>query len=244
MFKETVMKLTQSQTPIFGQLAKAQAEFSEIIKNKTVKLQTTPSGKSFGGYAYADISTVLNAITPSLNKHGLFLFQTPSIMDNQFLLTTSVANESGDILELGSVNYAIQGLSPQDLGKVITYLRRYSLLSCFGLGTEDDDALQVTKNWDKMKASTLDQSKLTSDIGSATVPKDKSKDLGSVAGPVKSETVAEIEKLKNEIKAITDVESLKAMGNKLTNATAEVINSIKPFYINRLQQLKADSSAA
>ena len=59
------MIVTQTNSKIFDQLAKAQAEFSGITKNKTVKEQTTSSGKKFGGYAYAELSTVLDAVLPA-----------------------------------------------------------------------------------------------------------------------------------------------------------------------------------
>jgi len=137
--------IKHEQATIFKQLAQAQAEFSSIIKNKEVKKQQSSNGKTFGGYAYADIGTVLEAIQPALNKYNLFLSQNPQIENDRFKLVTAISNENGEVLELGNIDYNVSGANPQDLGKIITYLRRYSLLACFGLASEDDDGLDASK---------------------------------------------------------------------------------------------------
>lgn len=146
---------------IFGQLALAQTEFSDIAKNKAAKAGISKTGKQFGGYQYAELTVVLNAILPALNKNGLFLSQYPDIAEGNFSLITSISNSDGEVLNLGKVNYKVDALSPQDLGSIITYLRRYSLLSCFALGTEDDDAGKATKKIDELEAEKTELGLLT-----------------------------------------------------------------------------------
>jgi hypothetical protein len=109
-----------------GALAKAQADFPPIVKDKTA------GGAGSYTYKYADLSTILDAVGPVLTKHGLAVSQ----LFRNGSLVTLLAHTSGEWLcaEMGVPNH----VKDQDLGKSITYRRRYSIQSILGVASEDD----------------------------------------------------------------------------------------------------------
>ena len=161
----------------------------------------------------------------------MFLSQNPIIQNEDFCLTTSIANADGDVLQLGNVNYRIAGLNPQDLGKTITYLRRYSLLACFGLATEDDDALGVSKNFDATRAK----------VASSTIKTAKpvQQPLGAnIANNVG--VTGEVEKYRTVINSLNSVEALsKYAEDTLKNLDKSLANLVRPHYVQKCNDLKS-----
>lgn len=106
---------------------KAQSEFPRIGKD----------GKADTGkfsYTYATLPSVMDAVLPVLHKHGLALMQT----FEGGCIVTSLLHEGGEVSE-SSIGYPTTGVNPQDLGKWITYLRRYAIVAMLGLAPDDDD---------------------------------------------------------------------------------------------------------
>lgn len=83
---------------------------------------------------YFDINSLLAAVKPILNAHGLLLLQ-PLIGDTLKTIITDV--ESAESYE--STALLPQVSDPQKAGSIISYYRRYSLVSLLGLEGEDDD---------------------------------------------------------------------------------------------------------
>lgn len=123
-----------------------------------VKQQLGPVGKK--GYnphfrsKFADLNTHIELLEPVLENHGLFLMQPTKVGHNGItsVVTTIIHAESG---QWASSELA---LTPSnDMQKVlaaITYARRGSLNSFFGLATVDDDGETAVgrganKGWDK-----------------------------------------------------------------------------------------------
>lgn len=101
---------------------------------------------------YAPLSEVIEKIKPVLKKHGLAFMQVPYIQyetldDNgkarqvaDISVTTKIVHVSGEMLEFPPMVMRSGNLNPQSIGSIITYCRRYSLASIFGLaGKEEDD---------------------------------------------------------------------------------------------------------
>lgn len=96
---------------------------------------------------FADLSTVLSAITPALSKHGLALVQSFDVGQNgDTLLVSTLLHTSGERLEsrvpLVRVEASGGRQNPLHLwGGSVTYQRRYAALALVGLaaGMEDDD---------------------------------------------------------------------------------------------------------
>jgi hypothetical protein len=85
---------------------------------------------------YASLESVLTAIKPVLAKHGLAVLQMP-LEDGK--LRNVVIHEAGGRFVWTS-RVPSKGDRPHDIGSALTYARRYSLVSLFGIvGDPDDD---------------------------------------------------------------------------------------------------------
>lgn len=111
---------------IAAALAKAQGELTNPKKTKTANL-----GKY--KYAYADLGEIMDAVRPTLAKHGLAIVQTLS----PGVLLTMLVHESGQAFRS---TYALpEKATAQEMGSAITYGRRYSVSAILGIAAEDDD---------------------------------------------------------------------------------------------------------
>lgn len=90
-------------------------------------------------YRYAQLDQVLGIIRPALFKNDIILSQGSVICDDGWRLITSITYApTGDVMKLDERK--LEQLSdPQKLGSYETYMRRYALLTAFGLAAEDDD---------------------------------------------------------------------------------------------------------
>lgn len=93
-------------------------------------------------YKYADLAQVLQMLRPLLKENRLAILQSPCIRDGHSVLHTLVAHESGEKHDFGDYPLG-EYRKPQELGSAITYARRYSICSIFGIAQEDTDAKDV-----------------------------------------------------------------------------------------------------
>lgn len=126
-------------------LAKAlgdfQAEMPKLSRSREVRVKTK-SGGSYG-FKYTPLEQILEEVLPRLAEYGLSISQMPA--DNASV-TNVLMHESGQWIS-ETASFDISTNNPQDLGGVITYLRRYSLAGILGIVTdEDDDANQASGN--------------------------------------------------------------------------------------------------
>ena len=126
---------------IFGAFTKAQSHF-----NKAVKDSTNPLYKS----KYANIESVIDAISTSLGANGLAFVQTISSENSSWYLCTRLIHESGEYFDSPKVEIIIQDKNnPQRFGASLTYFRRYSLMAFFGIPDTDDDGNEASGKTDK-----------------------------------------------------------------------------------------------
>lgn len=123
---------------IYTALAKAQGELTNIELNSSVTVKTN-QGSSYK-FEYATLGQIMNAIRPILSKHELATYQ--SIEDN--CMVTRILHSSGQEL-LAKCPMPTLPEEPQKRGSVITYFRRYSLVTALGLVAEDDDDANVAE---------------------------------------------------------------------------------------------------
>ena len=116
-------------------LAKAQASYKPIEKDKTAKTGTF-------NYTYADLSDCLEAIRPALNANGLASVLGVEADGNVVSVTTRLIHRSGQWIET-TMHTVAESAAPQKVGSAITYGRRYSLLALAGHAPqmEDDDGV-------------------------------------------------------------------------------------------------------
>jgi len=98
---------------------------------------------------YASLSAVLENVRPALFNNGFYIKQNINCDGEKVSLSTSaVFAETGEEVGTMFVSYTLPRNSDnqvQEMGKAITYLRRYSLLTLMGIvGEEDDDAQSLT----------------------------------------------------------------------------------------------------
>ena len=112
-------------------LAQAQGEFPPIPKDKTAKAGSY-------SYDYADLATILATIRPVLNKHGLALIQRLEHPNGTPAIRTELLHADGAAI---AASFPIGELpqTPQQLGSLLTYLRRYTVVAMLGIAAEEDD---------------------------------------------------------------------------------------------------------
>ena len=128
------MNLENANAALFAAIAQAQVE----VENAT-KASMNPHFKN----RYADLAEVLNTVRPVFARHGLAIIQSVSSDQQLVTVATTIAHKEG-----GFVSSSLSCTSPtskvQDLGSIVTYLRRYSLSAMAGISQEDDDGNAAT----------------------------------------------------------------------------------------------------
>lgn len=113
-------------------LVSAMAEIGAAVKNST-----NPHYKS----GYADLAAVVETVKPALTKNGLAFVQKPMPTAPGFVgVETIILHESGEAFAAGEMVMPLVQQTPQAYGSLVTYLRRYSLATIFGVPQVDDDA--------------------------------------------------------------------------------------------------------
>lgn len=137
---------------IAAALAKAQAEFVQPEKNKTVTVK--PKDKAPYSFDYADYGMIVKAVVGPLSKNGICFTHVIDFDEKGMLLITKLIHESGESLE---TSYPLSGSAdPKVLGGEITYGKRYSLSAITGCVADDDadaDPENTTEFGDKKQAA-------------------------------------------------------------------------------------------
>ena len=124
---------SESIENLAGALAKAQAQIEHADANAV--------GQAKGGkYKYAKLENVITAIKKPFADNGLSYVQLPVREANDCGVTTMLMHCSGEFIRNTFLMPAGQSMTPQGIGSLITYARRYSLTAICGIGQEDDDA--------------------------------------------------------------------------------------------------------
>lgn len=118
-------------------LAEAFAEFEGASKSKP-----NPAFRS----KYADLSAVIDAVKPALVKHGLFYSQITHEHPGGVTVETVVSHTSGEQMSFGRLFVPAGKQDAHGYGSALTYARRYSLMTAFGIPAEDDDGNAAAKS--------------------------------------------------------------------------------------------------
>lgn len=115
---------------LFAAMAKAFPEIEGASKDKN-----NPAFKS----KYADLGSVVDAIKPALIAQGLFFVQKTHEQPDGVCVETFVCHQSGQEMSFGNLFVPATKKDAQGYGSALTYARRYSLMTAFGVCPEDDD---------------------------------------------------------------------------------------------------------
>jgi len=171
--KGSISLSEEGSADLIQALVAAQAEFGAVLKGKTAR-----AGKY--SYDYADLPAVLEAVRGPLTNHGLSLpiqaVQEPQssqtcdacsgnrMPQGYWIMETRIFHTSGQWiafrLPLG-VDPMRDG--PQAFGSMLTYTRRYAILSALGLAPADDDGQHAQRQHEqRSKGSAPRQSRTPS----------------------------------------------------------------------------------
>lgn len=115
---------------------------------------------------YADLSAVIDAAVPVLNKNGIAVLQLPTTVaytepDNGYavskqkaVLRTVLLHESGEFLGSDTDIVSAKQNDPQAYGSAISYARRYGLQAAVTLKAADDDGEGAMSRTGQIKVTT------------------------------------------------------------------------------------------
>jgi hypothetical protein len=125
----TLKAVDRTRPKLFTALAKAQREISAASKDSV-----NPHFKS----RYADLAACWDACRDALTKNELSILQPVKADGPNVTITTILAHSSGESIE-EALTMTAQANTPQAIGSVITYGRRYGLCAMVGIAPEEDD---------------------------------------------------------------------------------------------------------
>ena len=123
-----------------GELAKALAAANLEITNPSLDA-VNPHFKS----RYASLGAIINAVRLPLARHGISAVQTVSTDGGAVGVTTTLLHASGEWMAETAMSALPDRATVQQLGSIITYLRRYCLASVTNIvGEEDQDGNEAS----------------------------------------------------------------------------------------------------
>lgn len=150
-------------------LAKFRQQVKAPSKNGHVDFQTRAGRKK---YDYVLLDDLIKAIDNGIKDTGLAWSQEVETVSGGIKVRTLIMSESG--YQYTSPWLGLQSASnPQDVGSAITYARRYSLGTTFGINSEPDDDANEVGEPKKPAAKLQTQSANTAKQAPRTAPKAK-----------------------------------------------------------------------
>lgn len=132
-------------------ISEAMSKFQGKV-NQPKKDKTNPFFKS----KYVPLENVVEVITEEAPKHGLSFFQSPCNDEHGRIgISTLVTHQSGEFIEFEPLFMKAEKNNAQGSGALITYLRRYTLSSIFGITSDEDDDGNLTNPAPKQQAPQL-----------------------------------------------------------------------------------------
>jgi len=119
-------------------LVNALADLENVAANKTVKANFTAR--------YVSLDVLLDAIKPILHRHGFALRQVLVSEEGRVGVHTSFLHISGETFDAGKLMFKADGLTPQQIGSGLTYVRRQSIQTACLVSTDlDDDGVSASR---------------------------------------------------------------------------------------------------
>lgn len=130
------MQKSENIRELAAALAKAQAAFLPICRDKTVKVKTRTGGEY--KFSYAPLESIMAAIKQGLADNGLCILQSIVSVDKSDYIETTVLHASGESIA-NMTPVLVMENGPQAYGSAVTYARRYGVTTLLCLVADDDD---------------------------------------------------------------------------------------------------------
>ena len=126
----------QEQTNPYFDLIGALAKMENVGANRL-----NPAFKA----RYVSLDALLDAVKPVLKEHNLALVQVLETEEGKVGVSTSLLHSSGHLFSFGKLMVKADGLTAQQVGGAITYIRRQSIQTACGISVDlDDDGHQAS----------------------------------------------------------------------------------------------------
>lgn len=134
----TVLTMSPEIDLLVEGLAAAQLAFTRLEKNRVAHVVSKRTDTKYD-YGYADLGAVLRAVRPALNEQGIALLQFPETRQNSIVVETFIGRGKQYIRHRFVMPADVASLDPQEIGKAISFTKRYSLSGIFAIAPEEDD---------------------------------------------------------------------------------------------------------
>jgi hypothetical protein len=134
--KETTTAVSQEQSNPYFDLIAALSSMENVGANRI-----NPAFKA----RYVSLDALLDAVKPVLQAHNLALVQVLETEEGKVGVSTSLLHTSGHLFAFGKLMVKADGLTAQQVGGAITYIRRQSIQTACGISVDlDDDGHQAS----------------------------------------------------------------------------------------------------
>lgn len=111
-----------------------------VAKDRQVDVTSKTGGRAYS-FRYATYAELIAELRPHFAKHGLSFMQEPVLDEKSCTIITTFFHVDGGVLAPRPLVMPLLSRSPQDVGIVISYGRRYHLQTLTGLAASDDPEL-------------------------------------------------------------------------------------------------------
>jgi len=129
MKKETQSTVSQEQTNPYFDLISALSLMENVGANRI-----NPAFKA----RYVSLDALLDAVKPVLLAHNLALVQVLETEEGKVGVSTSLLHTSGHLFAFGKLMVKADGLTAQQVGGCLTYIRRQSIQTACGISVDLD----------------------------------------------------------------------------------------------------------
>jgi hypothetical protein len=134
--KETATAVSQEQSNPYFDLITALSSMENVGANRL-----NPAFKA----RYVSLDALLDAVKPVLQANNLALVQVLETEEGKVGVSTSLLHTSGHLFAFGKLMVKADGLTAQQVGGAITYIRRQSIQTACGISVDlDDDGHQAS----------------------------------------------------------------------------------------------------
>jgi len=127
--KETTSAVSQEQSNPYFDLITALSSMENVGANRI-----NPAFKA----RYVSLDALLDAVKPVLQAHNLALVQVLETEEGKVGVSTSLLHTSGHMFSFGKLMVKADGLTAQQVGGCLTYIRRQSIQTAMGISVDLD----------------------------------------------------------------------------------------------------------